>query len=338
MKIKQILFYSSVKDLNLFKVQLFYKIDIEILQKLGYKVNISNNYFDFFKFNTYDIAFIYFYRIGLIPALISKILGKKVFFTGGIDSLAKGTFFTKKENIIQNVLFRLCYLVSDGCNIVSESDFSNVEKISFRKSKLHIFPHAIEVQQYIELNFIKELTFTTVVWMGTVENVKRKGIDRAIKVFNLLNNFNPLFKFFIIGTIGDGTKYLEELILELGVKNIYFTGSISETKKIELLKRSKFHFQLSRYEGFGLSAVEALASGNIVIHSGVGGLKSTIRNFGLYISNPDDIESNAKQIVNYINTEHSDTVYNNIKDYVISNYSKEYRSNSLKKMIEGKYL
>ena len=53
-------------------------------------------------------------------------------------------------------------------------------------------------------------------------------------------------------------------------------GEVSEEDKINLLKRSKYYFQLSLYEGFGLAALEALCADNILIHSGKGGLANSI--------------------------------------------------------------
>ena len=80
---KRILFYSNVKTKKQFSVQGFYRTDIDILKKLGFKVKLSKHWYDFLLFNKYDLAFLYFYRYSLIPAMISKIFRKKVFFTGG---------------------------------------------------------------------------------------------------------------------------------------------------------------------------------------------------------------------------------------------------------------
>ena len=59
---KRLLFYSSVKSLELFKTQKFYQIDIALLEDLGYDVWLSNRIFDSLLFWKYDILFSYFYR------------------------------------------------------------------------------------------------------------------------------------------------------------------------------------------------------------------------------------------------------------------------------------
>lgn len=76
----------------------------------------------------YDIAFIYFYRYGLIAALFAKLFGKKVLFTGGIDALDKNVA-TPRQRYIQKILFKLCNLFSDTSILVSQTDQSNVKDI-----------------------------------------------------------------------------------------------------------------------------------------------------------------------------------------------------------------
>ena len=81
---KRLLFYSSVKSLELFKTQKFYQIDIALLEDLGYDVWLSNRIFDSLLFWKYDILFSYFYRYSFFTALFAKCFGKKTYFTGGI--------------------------------------------------------------------------------------------------------------------------------------------------------------------------------------------------------------------------------------------------------------
>jgi len=78
---KRVLFYSSVSTKKMFSIQKFYRTDICIMRDLGYKVSLCNSYFDYLQFWKYDIAFIYFYKYGFLPALIEKIFFKKVLFT-----------------------------------------------------------------------------------------------------------------------------------------------------------------------------------------------------------------------------------------------------------------
>jgi len=283
MRPKRILFYSSVKNKKLFLYTGFYVTDIEILRDLGFIVNTSNKLLDFLMFWNYDIAFIYFYRYGVIGGVLSRLFGKKVYFTGGIDDLDLNYHKSNKRYNIQKLLFYLGYHFSTKCIIVSKADFKNI-KIFFKKTKKLVYlPHVIKTEKYKFDNREKQNICLTIVWMGNIENVVRKGVDKSLILFSNFLKFQPDFKFYIIGTKGEGTKYLINLIKKYNIpeSKIIFTGSIDEEDKIELLKNSKYYFQLSKYEGFGIAALEALCAGSIVIHSGKGGLKDIIGGYGI---------------------------------------------------------
>lgn len=340
MKSKIILFYSSVKDKNLFLCTGFYVTDIEILRGLNYIIKTSNNLFDFFKFWEYDIAFIYFYRYGTFGAIIARFFGKRVFFTGGIDALEFELHNSKKTYFVQKLFFVIGYWFSTKCIIVSHSDFNNVKAIIRGGRKLVYLPHVIDTENYRSDNRVKKNIFTTIVWMGSKGNVIRKGVDKAILLFKSFLKTHPDFKFYIIGAKGEGTEYLNDFILynEIAEGKIIFTGSIAENEKIDLLKNSKYYFQLSKFEGFGIAALEALCSGAIVFHSGKGALKEVIGNFGVII-NPDEFEN---QLNILLNTESdyflkSDFILKGI-DYACNQFSFSVRETGIKNIIfESQY-
>lgn len=331
---KTILFYSSVKDLNLFKTQRFYAIDIALLKKIGYNVLVTNKLSSFLKFWNYNLAFLYFYRYSFFAGLIARFFGKSVYFTGGIDAL-EISFSTPIAYYIQTVFFKLCYLVSSKCIIVSHSDLQNIQRISNRKlTKISFSQHTIDAESF-DSNKSKEKIFSSIVWMGNKENVIRKGVDRALELFALLIQNDDRFKeynFIVVGEKGEGTIYLLDLCNKLGIEDkVFFMGAVSEDIKINLLARSTYYFQLSKYEGFGIAALEALASGNIVIHSGNGGLKDTIKNYGVIVNLKED----------------NDTIYCLLKEklfdkfdtkeinyYVSANFSNKKREDDLKIIIQ----
>ena len=300
-KNNKVLFYSSVKNLESFETQKFYQIDIELMRNLGYHVQVTNQVLAFFCFWNYNISFIYFYRKGLLVAIISRFFGKNVYFTGGIDDLNKNTT-TYKNYIKQKIFFKLCNLFSNRSILVSLSDQDNVKDIYSGKlpKNIDLSFHTINLELfYVNDLSTKECIFTTIVWMESIENVKRKGVDKALFVFKQLTEKDPYFdsKFFVIGKEGIGTEYLRGLCNELNIsKKVIFTGSIDEKLKIHYLKKSKYYFQLSTFEGFGIAALEALASKNIVIHSAKGGLKESMKNYGLIL---DINESIVEQMDNF---------------------------------------
>lgn len=331
---KTILFYSSVKSKKMFSIQKFYKTDISILKDLGYRVSLSNSMFDYLLFWKYDIAFIYFYRYGLIPAIISKFFRKKVVITGGIDFLDKD-YAKKKAYLIQKLFFRLCIIFSDKNIIVSNADLKNIKtfKPKLDQNKFPISFHVIEYDKFVIDNVNKkEKIITTIAWMGNVENVTRKGIDKAIFLFKEIHDLDNDFRMLIIGPQGKGSDFIREIIRENQLDNlITLTGAVSEEDKISILKRSLIYAQLSIYEGFGIAAVEALASGNIVVHTNVGGLTDGIANNGLIAAK--DLKSTVRQIFSLLDNDKEYQMFlNNGLSHVSENFRYEKRLEDFKKI------
>lgn len=334
---KTVYFYSSVKTKKMFSVQKFYRTDIEILKKLGYRVKLSNAIVDFLNYRDYDVAFIYFYRYGFLPALIAKFFKKKVIFTGGIDYLNR-EYAGMKSYMIQKILFLLCQYVSDRTILVSNADKNNIKifKKKLQKEKYPLSFHVIDFEKYKYTNEVpKEKIITTIAWMLREENIYRKGVDKAIKTFNEFIKLEPEYKLFIIGPIGSETKVIKDLIEQYGLNDkVILTDSISEKKKIEILKKSKFYLQLSSYEGFGIAAIEALASGNIVIHSGKGGLTDGVADKGILIDNIENYTLIAKKINELKNSDVTKKINDGIK-HVEQNFNYTKRQNDLKKILQS---
>lgn len=300
----RILFYSSVKDPKLFDLTGFYVEDLKALNLAGYNVKQTNNPFQFLLFWKFDVGFFYFYKKSFLPAFITFLTFKKVIFTGGIDDLSSSLNISFKNKFVFKFLFILNYLISDFCNIVSSEDLKNtsllLKSIGINKPrKLIYFPHSIDIQNFrLNNDTFKEDIICTICWMDNISNVQRKGVDVTIRVFKKILNKNSNFKLFIIGSWGAGKDYLNDIVNELNISNsVFFTGALSEFDKINLLKKSKFYFQLSKYEGFGIAVIEAMALNNYIIHSGKGGLIDTVGNNGYLLNDFNNVDNLVDDIL-----------------------------------------
>lgn len=332
---KRILFYSSVKDKHLFYVQRFYQIDIEILQELGGTIMLSNTIFDALCFWKYDIVFAYFYRKSFFVALIAALFMKSTYFTGGIDDLDKN-YASSKRYLIQKLFFKLCYFISKSCIIVSDADMRNILKFQKRTEKLSFSEHTIDVDKFLDNEYLhKEHLFTTIGWMGNEDNVKRKGIDTALKVFSLLRKTKSYadYKFVIIGKKGKGTLYVEDLIKKYELEDVVkLTDELSECKKIEILLHSRYYFQLSIYEGFGLAALEALVTKNIVIHSSKGGLSNPIFKYGICFDIDNDLNNEVNKLLKSL-ADFDEHQLNEVAQYVRKQYDNTRRKDDFYRII-----
>lgn len=334
---KRVLFYSSVKTKKMFSIQSYYRNDIQILRDLGYRVFLSNSISDFLAFWKYDIGFFYFYRYSAFGAFFSKLFGKKNVFTGGIDYL-EPSFATYNQYLLQKLFFKICNIFSDTNILVSTTDYENVKSIYDGKipSKCRLSFHVVDFDRFVYRGEKKDKVITTIAWMVNRDNVYRKGVDRTIRAFSLFLKHNPDYKLIIAGPSGEGSDDILELISQLGIENsVEYRGAISEDEKVHLLKSSMIYSQLSIYEGFGIAAIEALAAGNILVHSGRGGLKDAIGNNG-YIVNIDNIDEIAevynRLVSNMINI---DNLRENGIRYVKNYFSYKKRLNDFQEIFEN---
>jgi len=329
---KKVLFYSSVKTKKLFSIQSYYRNDILILRELGYKVILSKSICDFLCFWRYDIAYLFFYRYSLFSAFLAKLFGKKVYFTGGIDYLDR-TFATRRQRIIQGVFFKLCNIFSDTNIIVSHADLENITRLYKGKcpSKCKLCFHVVDVKAMAYRGDFQSKTkrFVTIAWMLRKDNVYRKGIDKAVRVFAAVHKVFPEYTFSIAGPMGEGSDYVQMLIDELHLNDsVKLLGTITEEEKIQLLQTSRFYFQLSTYEGFGIAAAEALAAGNILIHSGRGGLRDAAGPFG-YVVDIDNEQNIIRCVLDLCKREISNQQMNDGIRYVEQMFSYQQRMDFL---------
>jgi len=330
----------------LFKLTGFYVEDIKVLEEAGYSVICTNKYVSYLKFWKYDIAFLYFYKKSLIPAILSRLLLKKVIFTGGIDELSDKIEINRKQLYIFRLLFKINYFLSHCCNIVSKEDFINVVKLldkfpKMSSSKLSYWPHSINVVDYNFANsFEKENIITTICWMSTISNVKRKGVDRLIYLFKKIKATHKDYSLYLIGSLGEGSDYIKGIISKEGLEgSVIFTGPLDENIKLNLLSRSKYYMQLSTYEGFGLAVIEAMMLKNYIFHTGNGGLKDTIADCGYLIKDFNEYSDSLIFFDELENEQYKDSrQLEKNKQFVIDNFSRSSRAKYFNNIILDQYV
>ncbi len=114
--------------------------------------------------------------------------------------------------------------------------------------------------------------------------------------------------------------------------NVIFTGLIDDENKFKLLSETKFYFQLSKYEGFGIAALEAAILNNFVIHSGNGGILESGDLIGVKFDNLNSICKFNFSDNDYVNIYKSMEIN---KDYLLKKYSRINRQLNFLKMINN---
>lgn len=100
-----------------------------------------------FYFGNMIFYFPIFIDTRFLAALFAKCLGKKTYFTGGIDSL-DADYVSTRSYRIQVLFFKLCYWISNSCIVVSQSDLKNIVKCLSSRKKLSYSEHAIDTRLF----------------------------------------------------------------------------------------------------------------------------------------------------------------------------------------------
>ena len=112
-----------------------------------------------------------------------------------------------------------------------------------------------------------------------------KDHDTVLRALPLVENKNTYIVF--VGD-GDRRKAMENLSKELGIQDrVLFLGTRADIAK--LAGTAYIGVQASNWEGFGLTAVEMMASGTPVIASDVEGLRQVVEDAGLLFQKNDTI-------------------------------------------------
>lgn len=291
MKIKKkILLYSRLKDLNLFNTLNFYKADLDALNLISDDIHCSNSLLEIIKKKP-DVTLSYFYSFSLFSVIVTKLIGGLALVTGGGDQIEKTVNKSRKFFIYKSFAF-IILLLSDYIILSSTADIKNFRKLSlglrFLQKKIKYSTHPVDIIKPVisEFPFIKKSEFTilTICWMGTSNNIYRKGLLKCISILTKMIDLNINAKLIIVGPIGEATKIVEDYArLNDVYERIWITGSVDEIKKYQLINACSAYFQISTYEGFGLAAAEAFLSNKLVVHSSKGGLRDIFGKEGIII-------------------------------------------------------
>ncbi len=152
-----------------------------------------------------------------------------------------------------------------------------------------------------------------------------------VRAFAQLRQKHAHLKLLIVGE-GSTEKQLKELCDTLGINNdVVFTGRIPFQQISNYYNMLDVLVNISEYESFGVSIIEAMACGKPVVVTNVGGLKEIVSSDALGLKvDVGSVEQTAKAIDKLISDKE---LYNRIsangRRHVIENYSWE---NNLRQM------
>ena len=141
-----------------------------------------------------------------------------------------------------------------------------------------------------------------ILYLGRLD-IHTKGIDLLLEAFARLAPDYPEIKLKLVGR-GDAAQLerVGRLIEACDVRDrVEAVGAVSEAEKTELLSRALFSCVPSRYEGWGMTAVEAAASAKAVVGTRIDGLRDAIVDgeTGLLVEpqSPEAIEAGMRRLL-----------------------------------------
>lgn len=186
---------------------------------------------------------------------------------------------------------------SDHVIVCSNSMKGEIKKIfPVAEKKISVIPNGVEKKIPVNnksslfpdlpLDENRKLIFT----LGRM--VAEKGFDILIEAAGKMRE-KGLDVYFIIAGSGPLLNYYKQMVQALSLQNtVYLIGFIDDFVRTILLEKCYMAVFPSRYEPFGIAALEAMIAAKPVIAANVGGLKEIIRHgkTGLLME-PDNPES-----------------------------------------------
>lgn len=246
---------NSIKKEKINNQQIFYNNQKGILESLKKKYDVAIAYAQ--GFPTYFVA--------------DKVEACKKL--AWINCDYKNTLYNKKMDKNFYNKFDKIIAVSEACKkSILEVDKEYEEKIEIIKDIVNpnlIMNMANEEIEELSENEFKILTVARLV-------IHHKGYDVAIKCAKLLMENNIKFKWYVVGE-GVDRKKIEALIQENKLED-YFILLGSRGNPYPYMKKCDIYVQPSRYEGFGLTVIEAKILKKLIICSNFNTVNELIEN------------------------------------------------------------
>jgi glycosyltransferase involved in cell wall biosynthesis len=192
-------------------------------------------------------------------------------------------------------------------------------------SPIMVVPNQVsDMNLSLDLNIIK----AQICFIGR-SDIYQKGIDRAFEGFKLYKKSGYDISGIVLKIVGPADsssdilrhKLCEELALKPG-KDVIFTGRVDEEERNRILKESKAYIHLSRFEGFGISVIQALSAFKPVIVSRQVPTSDIIRTYqaGYVIDSSDDIAKALFEVMSLSDEEYV-TMANNARRCYEENFN-----------------
>ena len=235
---------------------------------------------------------------------IHNCLTKNEKRTTKIEQRGKRNFDNTSSNRSQVAQLLLCHV---GCE---ERMLSTEQRTTLNVNRSPLNVHRSSLNS-------KPECFT----LGVVSRLEKiKGMDLVVPAFAEVLKQHPDTRLIVVGD-GSLRSIMEQQATELGCSDhITWAGRQPQEELANWYSQMDIVLMPSRSEGFGLTAIEAMANGCVVVASNVGGLPEVVRDgvCGL-LHRSEDITDMANKISSHISDE---ATYNRLRNQSLTEVEK----------------
>ncbi len=194
--------------------------------------------------------------------------------------------------------------------VITDSTFTKdnlIEEYQFQKEKIRVIPlaagnifHPVEDNSFLKQK-LNSLGIREKFILYTGGASWNKNLPRLLEAFSSVKRHLKIpHKLVLVGQKSWGHDAILPKIHQMGLENeIIFTGYISDEDVVYLYNGAEFFIYPSLLEGFGISAVEAMACGCPLAASNIPVFREVVQKAGIFF-NPEDVEDIAQAMTTLI--------------------------------------
>ena len=285
----------------------------DVLREFGYKSDVYakfihpkleniKNHTDYIKVSSPQNILIVHYSIEYGSELLDFIRSlpdKKILLYHNITPpVFFRNFNSAYEHATKNGIYELKHEILNIVDVaLGDSEFNRNDLINAGFKKTGVLPYLTNFTKF-DITPNKEIIqkysdeFVNLLVVGRIS--PNKKVDYAIKCFYYYNKYiNSRSRLLLVGSYQGMDlyyNYLNNLVLKLGLKNVYFTGHVTLDELVSYYKTGDIFLTMSKHEGFCVPLLEGMHFGVPILAYNSTAIPETLGGTGVLINKKNYLE------------------------------------------------